>query len=156
MTCHDGNVAADAYYGDPGTAGISGDDTLTMFGNGNFGIAKDMDLSNDHPIGFKYNDYQKDTSGKYELRDATQAQFPKDGQTDQNATGKLVKDVMWTDATSGIIGDDMAFMTCASCHDVHNGPDVGNTAPVNSGRGYFLRGTQVNSYFCLTCHDKNK
>ncbi len=159
MTCHDGVVAADAYYGQTGTAGISGDDQINMFASGNFAVGLDKGLSNDHPIGFKYNDFYKQSYNgytDYELRDPTLAKVPKAGESDLTASGKTIQQVLWTDPTSNINGIDNAFVTCASCHDVHNGPDVGNTNPVTAKRGYFLRGTQNNSYFCLTCHDKNR
>lgn len=160
LTCHDGQIAADAYYGDLGTATIAGSDDINMFGNGNFAVAKDRGLSNDHPIGMKYKDFLDKTDGatSYELNPVT-TRFAKAGQTlakDTYAggTGKAISEVLWVDPTSGINSDN-AFVTCASCHDVHNGPAVGNTNPATTGRGYFLYGTQYNSYFCLTCHKKN-
>lgn len=117
LGCHDGTVAPDKYGTNPGAE--------TIAATANFGI----DLSNDHPIAFTYNDALAGAAGE-EL-------FPP------------------TTTASGIPGgadidDDMLFgagndqMECASCHDVHN----------NDGNTYLLRIDNASSGLCLTCHDK--
>ncbi|MHC4287473.1 MAG: cytochrome c3 family protein [Planctomycetota bacterium] len=75
------------------------------------------DLSGSHPISFVYAD---DTDS--ELVASTDA----DVQTLLGAGGKV---------------------QCSSCHDVHDGADLGTD-------GYLLRMANTNSDLCLTCHDK--
>ncbi len=122
MGCHDGAVAIDAYYGSPGTATLVEGDAF-----GEIGVGLNGDLTNDHPIGFDYNDV---AIADDEINPST-ALF--DG-------GKTVADVLYDDGFGG------AIMTCASCHDVHNSAGVSDYA--------FLYGNQAGSSFCITCHDK--
>lgn len=122
MGCHDGAVAIDAYYGDAGTATmVEGDAFLEI------GVGLNGDLSNDHPIGFDYNDV---ALADDEINDASAA----------FSGGATVADVLYDDGFGG------AIMTCATCHDVHNGPTV--------NEGWFLYGLQADSEFCVTCHAK--
>ncbi|GFE59858.1 cytochrome c3 family protein [Geobacter sp. AOG2] len=136
MSCHDGNTAVDSYYGKTGTVSNLGDDQMNYFGSGHFAIGQSYGLSNDHPVGFVYADMQGDS--RYELKTA-----------DSSIGVKKISDVLTNIDGVG------AVMTCASCHDVHNGTAVQNTAPA-SGRGYFLLADQKDSALCLSCHDKNK
>jgi Zn-finger protein len=137
MTCHDGSIAADAYYGQTGTAALTrGDDNMNYFGSGSFAVGQSFGLMNDHPVGFEYDDMQDNV--KYELKLSSS--------TFAGSTKKI------SDSLTDVNG--MGIMTCASCHDVHNGKDVKNTAPA-SGRGYFLLAPQANAALCLSCHDKN-
>ncbi len=122
MGCHDGAVAIDAYYGNSGTATLVGGDAW-----GEIGVGLNGDLTNDHPIGFDYNDV---ATADDEINPST-AVF--DG-------GKTVAEVLYDDGFGG------AIMTCASCHDVHNSAGVSDYA--------FLYGNQAGSSFCITCHDK--
>lgn len=125
MGCHDGVIAVDAYYGSEGTAGTAEGDGWGEIGIG-LGDMFGGNLSNDHPIGF---DYVAAAAADSEIKDADTAKFK----------GTLaVADVLW----------EGTVMTCATCHDVHNGPNVAD------GQGYFLYDTQVNSAFCITCHEK--
>jgi len=138
MTCHDGSIAADAYYGQVGSAAANrGTDALEYFGSGEFAVGANFGLMNDHPVGFDYNVVASQT-GKYELKPSSST-FATSGKTIANTLSEVA---------------GMQIMTCASCHDVHNGNDVKNTAPA-SGRGYFLLAPQANSALCLSCHDKN-
>lgn len=144
MTCHDGVVAADSYYGQTGNTVTAGTDEINMFGSGNFAVGKNNGLSNDHPIGMRYSDYN---ANPFELNADT---------TTFQGGGKAIKDVLFADTTA--VDPVKDFVTCASCHDVHNGPEVGNTTAnglVQAGRGYFLRSSQKDSTFCLVCHKKN-
>ncbi|MBJ6801095.1 cytochrome c3 family protein [Geomonas propionica] len=153
LTCHDGSIALDSYYGQTGSANIAASDAFggPEGGSKNIGIAKGMGLSNDHPIGMKYTDYLNtaDNVTDYELM-PTGTKF-RDSSNSQ-ATTKSIQSVLYTDPMLPEVKD---FVTCASCHDVHNGKAVGNTAPLTNMRGYLLYGAQVNSAFCLTCHDKS-
>ncbi len=139
MSCHDGSIAVDSYYGKTGTVAQRGDDLMNYFGSNHFAIGGSYGLANDHPVGFVYTDMQSDTI-KYELKGVTSTFI---GGT------KSILSVL-TDIPG--VG---AVMTCASCHDVHNGPAVLNKTPA-SGRGYFLLASQTDSALCLSCHDKNK
>jgi len=139
MSCHDGSIAVDSYYGKTGTVAERGDDQMNYFGSNHFAVGLSSGLSNDHPVGFVYDELALDTV-KYELKPAT-ATF---------AGGTKTIDSAMTEVQG--VG---RVMTCASCHDVHNGPSVLNKAPA-SGRGYFLLASQTDSALCLSCHDKNK
>jgi hypothetical protein len=139
MSCHDGTVAVDSYYGKTGTATNKGEDFLESESAGNFAVAKGHGLSNDHPVGMRYSDYVAD--GSHELKETTS--------TLPNNTDKSVADLLFNDANQGLSD----IMTCASCHDVHNGKAV--LEKPASGRGYFLVEKQAGSALCLTCHDKN-
>ena len=123
MGCHDGAVAIDAYYGEAGTATmVEGDAFLEI------GVGLNGDLSNDHPIGFDYNDV---ALADDEIQDAAAANF---------SGGAVVADLLYDD------GFGAQIMTCATCHDVHNGPTV--------NEAWFLYGKQADSEFCTTCHLK--
>ncbi|SHI77156.1 Doubled CXXCH motif (Paired_CXXCH_1) [Malonomonas rubra DSM 5091] len=118
MGCHDGAVAIDAYYGDPGTAlMVEGDAFLEI------GVGLNGDLTNDHPIGFNYLNV---ASADDEINPATST----------FSGGAQVADVLY----------EGSIMTCATCHDVHNGPTV--------NEAWFLYGLQEDSEFCTTCHAK--
>ena len=117
LSCHDGSTAIDQFGGGSGTAG------LTVKGS----ALLDVDLSNDHPVGFTYND----------------ALATADGALHAPTT---------TDSGLGLkIDDDMLFgggndqMECASCHEVHNG--TGTQAKL-------LVKANTNSALCFTCHNK--
>ncbi|TSK05087.1 MAG: hypothetical protein FPO08_16380 [Geobacter sp.] len=138
MTCHDGTIAVDSYYGQTRNSVTAGADDMNYFGTGNFAIGKNFGLANDHPVGFVYDVMQADPN--YELNVST-SQF-------KNGT-KTIDSVL--SDIQGVTGGKV--MTCASCHDVHNGTAVGNTAPA-SGRGYFLLAPQKDSDICLSCHNK--
>ncbi len=100
MGCHDGAVAIDAYYGQPGTATmVEGDAFLEI------GVGLGGDLTNDHPIGF---DYPTVAGLDNEINDDT-ATF---------AGGVQVADVLFDDG----LGNNI--MTCSTCHDVHNSSGV--------------------------------
>ncbi|PLX86530.1 MAG: cytochrome C [Desulfuromonas sp.] len=132
MGCHDGVVAIDAYYGAVGTPGLTEGD-----GWGEIGIGIEPNtLTNDHPIGFSYLDAQT-ADGAANLHPATNA----------FAGGTVIADVLYDDGT----GAGKEIMTCATCHDVHNGPEVDDS---DDNTGWFLYGTQTDSGFCTTCHNK--
>lgn len=139
MTCHDGTIAVDSYYGQAGGTASTGEDELTMFGSGNFGIHKNEGLGNDHPVGFVYKDMVDNVD--MEIKTSTNV-FLNTSKTIESALAKI----------EGV----GSVMTCASCHDVHNGDAVKNvpTGAGESGRGYFLLAAQKDSAICLSCHDK--
>ncbi len=100
--------------------GATGTENIT--GGALFGT----DLSNDHPISFDY----------------TTALA--------TADGELHNPSVANSGLGGTIAADMLFsnsLECASCHDVHDGNDLGPT-------GHLLIKSNANSALCLTCHDK--
>ncbi len=121
MSCHDGAVAIDSYYGATGVVPGGGDAW------GEIGVGLNGDLTNDHPIGFYYDDVATDDA---EINPST-------GVFDG---GKTIADVLFDDGVGG------GVMTCSSCHDVHNSVGVVDAA--------FLYGLQADSSICLTCHNK--
>ncbi len=128
MSCHDGVVAIDAYYGQPGTTTLVEGDAF-----GEIGVGMHGDLSNDHPIGFVYTDVQASSGNgvdSAEIRNADETI------TDVTAGISTVSEVLWN-------GDKM---TCMGCHDVHNGS--------KTVENYFLYGPQQDSQFCRICHLK--
>jgi len=170
LTCHDGTLAVDSHSG-----------SLTnAFGNGaqNGGIMVSdrakigQDLSNDHPIGFNYNDirlYRESHSlgavnangdheiAKSDLTFATSVTPTAVGGTAYNdvqrqgAGGRTIKDVLYQGQ----------IMTCATCHEVHN-KDNAKQANLNGVNGsdasaapnFFLYAPEKDSLICLSCHVK--
>ncbi len=120
MSCHDGAVAVDQHYGMPGTDVRSGDSW------GEIAVGAGGDLSNDHPIGFDYTAVAGVVDDEIRLATSPVGVNPK---------VDTISDLLW----------DGQWMTCASCHDVHN---------TDANEDYFLYGPQANSDFCLICHDK--
>lgn len=147
MSCHDGAVAPDAYYGNPGTVALLEGDAY-----GEFGVGLAGDMSNDHPIGFDYTTVAAGTN-TWGVPDGTRIGAGGDGEIrmeteDLSGFGvygiNTIADVLWNADNSGLGGGKI--FTCASCHDVHNGP----TAVEN----HFLYGPQQDSQFCRMCHLK--
>ncbi len=85
------------------------------------------DLNKHHPIGFVYDATLATTDG--ELFDPTT--------TNSGLGGTITADLL--------IGDQLE---CASCHDVHNGPDAVTVA------NKLLVIDNAASKLCLTCHNK--
>jgi hypothetical protein len=137
MSCHDGAVAIDAYYGKSTT-----DSTMT-FDTDEFGhIAVGLEpqtLTNDHPIGFNYDLARAaDLSLGDGIESADVATFN---------GGTRVRDVLFNFDGAGV----NEMMTCATCHEVHNSAQVDSS---DANTGWFLYGTQTDSRFCTTCHLK--
>ena len=134
MSCHDGVIAADQHYGSTGVGGTNG-----RLDNDNWnGVAIGLkggdgvgNLSNDHPIGFIYSDVSDNDTGIFA---AASRSFKGNANTSITVESVL---------TNG-------FMTCATCHDVHNKDNVAN----QGGANYFVYGPQEGSQLCLTCHAK--
>ncbi|QWV92412.1 hypothetical protein KP004_14520 [Geomonas oryzisoli] len=157
LTCHDGTIALDSYYGNKSMVAVQTFDEFNGPEGGggvkSIGIAADpKGLSNDHPIGMRYSDFlgaKDENDTPYELM-PTSTNFV---DTTNTKTAWTVQSVLYRDPMDSTNVKD--FVTCASCHDVHNGNAVGNKAPASNMRGFLLYGSQVNSAFCLTCHNKN-
>jgi len=154
QACHDGVTAVDSH----GTAASTPTGTTNMTSSyvdalGNTAKRFIDDLSVTHPIGFQYSDAFTER-GAAELVPATSG-FIADGQSatllastfNTNVRGAL-------GTTPKTINDTLygGFMTCASCHDVHNtvnaAPDAGHNY------NYFLYAQEEGSAICLSCHVK--
>jgi predicted CXXCH cytochrome family protein len=122
MSCHDGATALGSVKNDANLAVKSITTVITSAAN------LSRDLTNDHPIGFSYNNaYGEDTVGTKEARLFAPAVVA----TKMNLTNPPF---------FGTNGDQME---CASCHKVHDD----RIAP-------FLRYTNNNSALCMACHVK--
>lgn len=118
LSCHDGTMALNAFGGDVGDVFIGG-------GPANLGT----DLSNDHPIAFKYDTALASRDGG--LFDPSTTIVPA-------LDGRSIRESM--------LFDD--YMECSSCHDVHasrgDSPWSEKLLLISNDR----------SALCLTCHDK--
>ncbi len=162
MSCHDGVLAPDSHEGTTGgNIAQTGSGPLTGFkaiGLRDGVSGTTYDLTDDHPIGFSYDDavIARNTTGTNatnELVDKTLAFATAIGTTNTAGTynapvrnGKRrIQDVLFNGVT----------MTCASCHEVHN---KDNVAPsVNNSGGtvnYLLWADENYSLICLSCHIK--
>lgn len=131
MSCHDGIIAVDQHYGIAGTANkasLKGDD-FGQIAVGKQDSTGALDLSNDHPIGF-------DLVGINALDSGIRANLL--APHNSKLSNKTIE-------TLGFKDGQKYYMTCASCHDVHNRDNV-DTA--------FLYERQAKSDFCIMCHDK--
>jgi hypothetical protein len=134
MSCHDGAIAVDAYYGVTASSLATGDDLFY----GGIAVGGEPDtLTNDHPVGF-------DFDAAY-AADGTLADGIADPDTATFAGGALVADVLFDDGVT-------RYMTCATCHEVHNSSQVYNDG--TSSSGWFLYDSQKDSAFCVVCHLK--
>jgi hypothetical protein len=148
MACHDGVTAVDSH----GTAGSQTGSTplRSEYTDALGATAKRYidDLTVTHPIGFKY-DEAAALRGSGEVVPSSQGFIASEVTADFNTndrggltyTPKKIQDTLYT-----------GYMTCASCHDVHNSvnavPDPGNNY------NYFLYAKQEGSAICLSCHVK--
>ena len=160
MSCHDGTIAPDQHYGNVGVvAGLAENIPGMGLGSswlGGPGVGSGTaGLSNDHPVGFNY-----DTVA---IGPATDAPSPAlisgaGAQEDpwiRAASDQLVytggpfpikvNERLYTDQSDG-----SRYMTCATCHDVHNRKNADTVASPN----YLVLAPQKDSALCLTCHIK--
>lgn len=115
LSCHDGTVALDNFIPVNGV-------TTPLVGSAMLGI----DLSNDHPISFTYNDALATLDGElfFPLTDLTEI------------GGTIENDYLF--GTSGSM-----TLECASCHDPHG-----------TGNPVLMRTLNTASELCLDCHNK--
>ncbi len=157
MTCHDGVTAVDQHgpAAGLGTAQLNHASGTALASAGRAW----SDLSNTHPVGFLYSAAltQRTTS---ELVDPDAADAKYVDQVD--ALGIRANFTYFGDTRDSVkfIKDGLygGFVTCASCHEVHNKDNATNPlaagAPAGSARNYFLRATERGSALCLSCHVK--
>ena len=160
MSCHDGTIAPDQHYGNIGVvAGLAenvpgmGVGSTWMGGPGvGSGVAG---LTNDHPVGFNYDTVAVGpTSGNPTPALVNSAGAQEDAwirAADDTLlyTGNFynvkVADRLYADPTDG-----SRYMTCATCHDVHNKKN----SDLPSHPNYLVLAPQADSALCLTCHIK--
>jgi hypothetical protein len=155
MACHDGVTAVDS-HGSAG-GGNNGNHKMTSSytdGLGNTAKRFIDDLGVTHPIGFQYQEAvnARNVAGLTELVTADQsflATVPADPNTKTRAGfiqgPKKIADTLYS-----------GFMTCASCHEVHNTNNVASAAAISDGHipNYFLWAAEEKSTICLSCHIK--
>jgi hypothetical protein len=156
MACHDGSTAVDSH----GTAGsdANGNHAMTssyLDGLNNVALRYIQDLSVTHPIGFQY-DEAAATRGPKEIMPSSSgfiadnalplngaaATFDTQNRGTLATTSKKIEDTLYA-----------GFMTCATCHDVHNSV---NASPKSGSPSYnyFLYAQEEGSAICLSCHVK--
>jgi len=141
MSCHDGSIAVDQHYSINGTVTLSGDNYLQP----TVGDYNGTTLTNDHPIGFVYNDV---ATGVADVP-GTSTDITKDNFINQaDATLAFKGNPSITVASR--LYDAAGYMTCATCHDVHNKKNADLTGTQN----YLVLAPQSGSQLCLTCHIK--
>jgi hypothetical protein len=151
MACHDGIVAPDSHGtagGAVGSTGMTSHYTDALNNNAKRFID---DLTVTHPIGFLYADaVTKRNTGA----DVPELITPDKGFINSPVTASFDTTLRDPSTSSKKIGDTLynGYMTCASCHDVHNTvnakPDAGHSY------NYFLYAKQEGSAICLSCHVK--
>lgn len=142
MSCHDGTVAVDTHYASTGAKKLDSD----IFGGA--AIAMVDSLSNDHPIGFVYEDV---AVGPAENDPADG--IPSGGGQDnwiRNKEARYLDNISLQIKDRLYSGSQGAIMTCATCHDVHNKRNVDDPTKTN----YLLLSPNNGSKLCLTCHIK--
>ena len=143
MSCHDGVTGVDNYYGNtpnhnmitPPGASFESNPVISTNGNSN------------HPIGFSAAEIWP--GNPYNTTPATTDSFnllPWVGSATQgppylaNGSGLTVGARLY----QGL------YMTCSSCHDVHN--QLNKVSWNGSSANFFTLGTQTNSALCISCH----
>lgn len=148
MSCHDGSIAPDQHYGAAGSATLLTNDTFGHSGVGTLASGA-AGLTNDHPVGFNYNDVAAGPTVNTDDTAGVTAVANKDNYIRIAAGGALKYKT-----NPGISVESRLFqgqyMTCATCHDVHNKKNVSSGETAN----YLVLGQQKDSALCLTCHVK--
>ncbi len=175
MGCHDGVTAVDSHGPTMGTAQGNNNGTHTLNSPGR----AITDLTVTHPIGFLYADAvaARNVNGNDELVDPTTGATFVDRVLDGvngNAANNNSHNLGFVDARASLnapsprsgwtftgkkLSDTLygGYMTCASCHEVHNlnnsenDPSVSNPAFTPN---YFVWAREKGSALCLSCHVK--
>jgi hypothetical protein len=150
MACHDGVTAVDSH----GSAASSPAGTTAMTASYKDGLGNTAkrfidDLTVTHPIGFQYDKAA-------EVRTTAEIVPSSDGfltgvpgnnwdttysQRTMGTSTKKIKDTLYG-----------GFMTCATCHDVHN--SVNAKPEPGHSYNYFIYAKEEGSAICLSCHVK--
>jgi hypothetical protein len=94
------------------------------------GVGVGSNLSNDHPIGMDY--YESMAKHPHDFNDPNER---------------------WLDGIMTVSSGfyNARYVTCATCHDMHNQKNVAD--PANT-YNYFIYSRQANSSLCRSCHNK--
>ncbi|UFS71032.1 cytochrome c3 family protein [Geomonas sp. RF6] len=149
MSCHDGSVAVDTHYAFNGGKKLQQDDNLFSTP----AVGQNGNLSNDHPIGFIYDDADGGVAKGPATGDPTLGSHT-DGKDEWIRTKSAkyagsnltIADRLWVSASQG----GKPIMTCATCHDVHNKKNQDAVGATN----YLLLASNTGSALCLSCHIK--
>ena len=155
MSCHDGAIAPDQHYGSANVAptGRFASDDFAGYPSAvkNIAVGLGGNFGNDHPIGFDIMQSMTD-KGIFTNVPTTETWL--------NAGVRGTKQIS-AGLYQAAAGAAEKYMTCATCHDVHNKDNVrngaangvaGHTDSVNLN--YFVYAPQSGSQLCLSCHDK--
>ena len=138
MSCHDGTVAVDTYYGNTGTHFVS-NGASTYFGNQPLIETNGVKT---HPIGF----------------DAT-AVANGGAQADSHLWPTMLPNTYRGNTGTTTVTDRLfsgQYFTCSTCHDVHNKLNQTSGSIKAGTHHYFLLGGQTNSALCITCHNQGE
>jgi len=158
MSCHDGTIAPDQHYGNLGTARMLNEDNFPAIGSGAGVGSGAVALANDHPVGFNYAAVAIGPETGIAPDRGTLLVAANDANTDpwvRNPNARYLDNSMNLKIADRlyVAANGNAYMTCATCHDVHNKKNLYPTAgtePVN----YLLLAPQAGSKLCLSCHIK--
>jgi hypothetical protein len=158
MSCHDGTIAPDQHYGNTGTAVLLNGDNFPAIGSGAGVGSGAVALANDHPVGFNYGAVAIGPDTGIAPDQGVLLVAANDPNTDpwvRNPNARFLDNTMNLKIADRlyVAANGNAYMTCATCHDVHNKKNLYPTAgsePVN----YLLLAPQAGSKLCLSCHIK--
>ncbi|MDR3580635.1 MAG: cytochrome c3 family protein [Oryzomonas sp.] len=156
MSCHDGVTAVDSHGPDAGigTAQGKNNGATSLISPGRY-----IDnLSVTHPIGFLYQDALNNRPGEivdssnYFIASVPSASAAARVDThNRSASGIIYGTKKISDVLYG------GYLTCASCHDVHNTYNAMNDPSISNPSftpNYFVWAKETNSALCLSCHVK--
>lgn len=131
LSCHDAvtgtNLGGRVVNSPEGAPVMTNTPALDLDGKASIGT----NLTNDHPVGFRYDD-------AYDARDLT----IRDRATGPAAVANGALKFFKSDGTNS------DFLECATCHEVHGKTDGAGDIPK------FLAKRNDSSSLCLTCHNK--
>jgi hypothetical protein len=156
MGCHDGITAVDSH----GSAGSFNGGHTVMSASypdalGHTTKRYIQDLTVTHPIGFLYQaaETARNANGNTEIVVPTQgyiadnqlvgANFNTNSRGSLTYSNKKISDTLYS-----------GFLTCASCHDVHNSVNAAPASTTTTSYNYFLYAQEEGSAICLSCHIK--
>jgi hypothetical protein len=158
MSCHDGTIAPDQHYGINGTAVLINGDNFPSVGSGAGIGAGALGLMNDHPVGFNYPAVAIGPETGPAPDQAALQTAANDPRTDpwvRNANAFFIDNTLRIRVAERLYlgSNGISYMTCSTCHDVHNRKNVYSATNVEAVN-YLLLAPQAGSKLCLTCHLK--
>lgn len=136
MSCHDGTVAVDSYYGNTGSNYLTNGTSPVFTNQPMLGT----NMSQTHPIGFLFSEALTKSPN---LNSGLTTSSPYLGNANTNVT-----------VGSRLFGGTSGYMTCRTCHDVHNQKNQTANSIKSGTPHFFLLGGQLNSGLCITCHNQ--